>query len=100
MARRLIAKLVFLTGSGNAGKPCFADEVRAYSADPVRVLLDYSSLGWLTMRMIRKTDILGHTSISTTMNIYTRVFDDAKREAADVMDRLFGGSTDSGREAV
>lgn len=45
-------------------------------------------------------DILGHTNISTTMNIYTRVFDDAKRQAADVMDRLFGGSDELDREAV
>ncbi len=45
-------------------------------------------------------DILGHTNISTTMNIYTRIFDDAKREAADVMDRLFGGSAGSGRTVM
>ncbi len=34
-------------------------------------------------------EVLGHASIQTTQNIYTHVFDDAKREAADVMDRLF-----------
>ena len=27
-----------------------------------------------------------------TSHIYTHVFDDAKRQAADVMDRLFGSS--------
>ena len=36
-------------------------------------------------------DILGHTNIATTQNIYTHVFDDAKRQAADAMDKLFGG---------
>jgi integrase len=34
-------------------------------------------------------DILGHTNIATTQNIYTHVFDDAKRQAADAMDQLF-----------
>ncbi len=36
-------------------------------------------------------DILGHTNIATTQNIYTHVFDDAKRQAADAMEQLFGG---------
>ena len=39
-------------------------------------------------------DILGHTNIATTQNIYTHVFDDAKRQAADAMDKLFGGVRD------
>ena len=34
--------------------------------------------------------LLVHASIQTTQDIYTHVFDDAKREAADAMDRLFG----------
>ncbi len=37
-------------------------------------------------------DILGHSNIATTQNIYTHVFDDAKRQAADAMDQLFGGA--------
>jgi len=36
-------------------------------------------------------DVLGHANITTTQNIYTHVFDDAKRQAAEVMDRVFGG---------
>ena len=35
-------------------------------------------------------EVLGHANITTTQNIYTHVFDDAKRQAADVMDDLFG----------
>jgi integrase len=37
-------------------------------------------------------EMLGHSDISITQNIYTHVFDDAKRDAADAMDRLFAGS--------
>jgi integrase len=40
-------------------------------------------------------EILGHASITTTQNIYTHVFDDAKRQAADVMDHVFGRDTTS-----
>ncbi len=40
-------------------------------------------------------EILGHTNITTTQNIYTHVFEDAKREAADVMDQLFGRSREA-----
>lgn len=36
-------------------------------------------------------EVLGHANITTTQNIYTHVFDDAKRQAADVMDKLFAG---------
>ena len=35
-------------------------------------------------------DILGHSDIRVTQNIYTHVFDDAKRQASDAMQRLFG----------
>ena len=35
-------------------------------------------------------DILGHSTIATTLNIYAHVFDEAKREAADAMERLLG----------
>ena len=35
-------------------------------------------------------EVLGHSDIRITQNIYTRVFDDAKLQAADAMDRLFG----------
>ncbi len=34
-------------------------------------------------------EVLGHSDIHITQNIYTHVFDDAKRQAADAMDRLF-----------
>ena len=37
-------------------------------------------------------EILGHSDIRTTQNIYTHVLDDAKRAALDTMDRLFGAS--------
>jgi site-specific recombinase XerD len=35
--------------------------------------------------------ILGHASITTTLNIYTHVYDESKRQAADVIDHLFVG---------
>jgi integrase len=38
-------------------------------------------------------ELLGHSSINITMNIYAHVLDDAKRKLADRMDGLFG-STD------
>ena len=44
-------------------------------------------------------EILGHADISTTQNIYTHVFDDSKRQAADVMDRLFGGTEEAAGKA-
>ncbi len=34
-------------------------------------------------------EIAGHSDIRLTQNVYTHVYDDAKRQAADVMDRLF-----------
>lgn len=34
-------------------------------------------------------DILGHSDIRLTQNIYTHVFDEAKQQAADVVDRVF-----------
>jgi integrase len=34
-------------------------------------------------------EIAGHPQISPTKNIYTHVYHEAKRQAADVMDRLF-----------
>lgn len=34
-------------------------------------------------------EVAGHSRISLTMNVYTHVLDDAKRQAADAMDRLF-----------
>ncbi len=37
-----------------------------------------------------RMEILGHTNIRTTQEIYTHVYDPALREAADVMERLFG----------
>jgi integrase len=35
-------------------------------------------------------EILGHSDIRLTQNIYTHIFDEAKQHAADAMDRLFG----------
>jgi integrase len=35
-------------------------------------------------------EVLGHADIRITQNIYTHVFDEAKQQAADAMDRLFG----------
>ena len=37
-------------------------------------------------------EILGHSDIRLTANVYTHVLDAAKREAADAMDRLFAES--------
>ncbi len=34
-------------------------------------------------------DILGHSDIRLTQNIYPHVFDEAKQQAADVVDRVF-----------
>ena len=45
-------------------------------------------------------DVLGHADIRTTQNIYTHVFDEAKRQAADVMDRLFGDADTAAGRAV
>lgn len=36
-------------------------------------------------------EILGHSDIRLTLNVYTHVLDESKRQAADAMDRLFGG---------
>jgi integrase len=37
--------------------------------------------------------IVGHADIRTTMNIYTHALDESKRDAADAMDDLFGGTS-------
>ncbi len=39
-------------------------------------------------------EILGHTQISTTMDLYGHVLDEDRREAADLMGRLLGRSDD------
>ena len=36
-----------------------------------------------------RRDILGHSDIRLTENVYTHVYDEAKQRAADAMDRLF-----------
>lgn len=43
-------------------------------------------------------ELLGHSQISTTANIYGHVFDAALREAADAMDRAFGSSSGDNSE--
>ncbi len=35
-------------------------------------------------------DILGHSDIRLTLSVYTHVLDESKRQAAEVMERLFG----------
>ena len=35
-------------------------------------------------------DILGHSDIRLTLGVYTHVLDESKRQAAEVMERLFG----------
>ena len=35
-------------------------------------------------------DILGHSSISLTMNTYSHVLPELRREAAEAIDRAFG----------
>ena len=34
-------------------------------------------------------EIAGHSDIRLTQNVYTHVYDEAKQQAADAMDRLF-----------
>ena len=36
-------------------------------------------------------DILGHTQIATTMDLYSHVMPAAQRDAADLMDRVLSG---------
>lgn len=40
--------------------------------------------------------IAGHSDIRLTQNVYTHVYDEAKRQAADAMDRLFPGAAEVG----
>ncbi len=40
-------------------------------------------------------EIAGHSDIRLTQNVYTHVYDDAKQQAADVMDRLFPGALEA-----
>jgi integrase len=35
-------------------------------------------------------EVLGHSEIGVTMNTYTHVLPELRREAADALDRLFG----------
>jgi integrase len=39
-------------------------------------------------------EMAGHSDIRLTQNIYTHVFDEAKRQAADVMDVLFSNASE------
>ena len=41
-------------------------------------------------------DIAGHSDIRLTLSVYTHVYDEAKQQAADVMDRLFPASAATG----
>ncbi len=45
-------------------------------------------------------EILGHSDIRLTQNIYTHVFDESKREAANAMERLFGEEVAEQKQAV
>lgn len=38
-------------------------------------------------------EIAGHSDIRLTQNVYTHVYDDAKQQVADVMDRLLPDTT-------
>lgn len=40
-------------------------------------------------------EIAGHSDIRLTQNVYTHVYDEAKQQAAEAMDRLFPGSVES-----
>ncbi len=40
-------------------------------------------------------DILGHTQMSTTMDLYAHILPAAKREAANAMDATFGRRTEA-----
>ena len=44
---------------------------------------------------LRRREVLGHANIQTTQNIYTHVFDDAKRQAADALDQILGDRRDA-----
>ncbi len=41
-------------------------------------------------------EIAGHSDIRLTQNVYTHVYDEAKRQAADAIDRLFPESSEAG----
>jgi len=41
-------------------------------------------------------EIAGHSDIRLTQNVYTHVYDEAKQQAADVMDRLFPTALEAG----
>ena len=43
-------------------------------------------------------EILGHSDIRLTQNIYTHVFDESKRQAADVMDQLLRYQLEDARD--
>ena len=50
------------------------------------LLLAQNVHSWVAM------EILGHSSISITMNVYSHVLPRAQREAADLMDALLEGT--------
>jgi integrase len=41
------------------------------------------------------SDVLGHSTIALTANVYGHLFEASRREAADAMDRALGGSRSS-----
>ncbi len=43
--------------------------------------------------------MLGHSDLRTTLRIYTHVTDEQKREAATILDALFGGGKEETRKA-
>ena len=94
--------LIFCTKSGT---PLDATNVRRY----VMALLRRAGIADMRYYDLRRSaaslmaargvparvamEILGHSDIRLTMNVYTHVLDESKRLAADAMDRLFGGES-------
>lgn len=89
--------LVFPTRNGRPMEPSwlvvrFKELLRRADLPPMRFHdLRHSCASFLSAQGVPvrvAMDILGHTNIATTQNIYTHVFDEAKREAADAIERL------------
>ena len=82
--------------SHGRGRPAFtkpADEPPAMRYHDLR----HSAASFLAAQGVSITvakEILGHSDIRLTANVYTHVLDAAKRDAADAMDRLFPQTQD------
>ena len=97
--------LVFATRHGTPIHPrnlvrAFHTLLQRAGLEPIRFHdLRHSCLSLLAARGIparMAMEIAGHSDIRLTQNVYTHVYDDAKRQVADAMDRLFPGVMEDG----